>query len=390
MFLKLLYKFLPYTKETLPLDLLNKIDLSKFRVQMRETGAITLEEADGIIKPTQAGNPSEGGDPEMITLKDLLSGINEPYAGFLDENDKLLTHLIELLKQDPEVVQAFSAHNTMDMIMETLKTRFNAKAFDEIGKYMNLLNTMENDQMFTNQFFEMTMQMMSEYIGKSKMPEYNANLLIQLLVDKYADKLNYACELYDVDLTDAVQMTLSVMGAAQSQKILGLKMLPKYIDHLYRGELLDVQKQMYYGHLITKYEAFLTLLYSFRKGYDLPSTTTGLGDVITYFRGIEDLFSTHDRNLYDIKNYYHKIFVGRKNYTRNDVSHAAPEVPAEELEYYIDGAVCMYIYAVVTSYKEIAKRIEESRHATSHISKPYQIPEEETGYSMAAEPGFDE
>lgn len=393
-FLKLLYKFLPYTKETLPLDLLNKIDLSKFRVQMRETGAITLEEADGIIKPTQPGAPTEGGDPEMITLKDLLSGINEPYAGFLDENDKLLTHLIELLKQDPEVVQAFSAHNTMDMIMETLKTRFNAKAFDEIGKYMNLLNTMENDQTFTNQFFEMTMQMMSEYIGKSKMPEYNKDLLIQLLIEKFTDKFEYLCNQYDVDMTEVVKMMILVMTVANNPRMVGLQKLPEYMDHIYRGALLDVQTQMYYGHLLTKYEAYLRLVYAFRKGTDVPipiegydKASDGLIWVISHFPDLHSLFHTNNANLREFRNIYHKLFCDKQGNTRNEVAHAAPEVPVEQLSEYIDSIITMYIYAMTISLKEINRRLEKR---VVHTPKPYKIQEEEPIGYMVASPEDDE
>lgn len=389
-FLKLLYKFLPYTKETLPLDLLNKIDLSKFRVQLRETGAITLEEADGIIKPTQPGKPTESGDPELITLKDLLSGINEPYAGFLDENDKLLTHLLELLKQDPEVVQAFSAHNTMDMIMETLKTRFNVKAFDEIGKYMNLLSTMENDQVFTNQFFEMTMQMISEYISKSKMPEYNETLLIELLIDKFADKFATLCDIYDVEMAEVVQMMILVMNAANTAKMSGLRKLPIYLNHLYRGELLDVQTQMYYSHLLTKYEAFLRQLYRLRKGADVPKpiqgvdkATDGLRWVISKFRDLNELFYTHDPNLEEFKNIYRMLFSDRNGNTRNEVSHAAPEVPADKLQVYIDSIVTMYMYAVVISLKEINRQLEEN---ASRRTVPYTVVEEENNIRMVAEP----
>lgn len=363
-FLKLLYKFLPYTKETLPLDLLNKIDLSKFRVQMRETGSITLEEADGIIKPTKAGAATDEREPEMVTLKDLLSGINEPYAGFLDENDKLLTHLIDLLKQDPEVVQAFSAHNTMDMIMETLKARFKDNAFNEIGKYMDLLNTMENDQTFTNQFFEMTMQMMSEYLSKSQMPEYNEQMLIEILTEKYTDRFEGICREYDVEMRDAVVMMLQLLSLAKQNKIAGLKQIPVYMNHLYRGELLDVQKQMYYGHLVTKFEAFLKYLYSYRKGINM-NATNGLAEVIsTYFREMDELYRTTKPGFETIKGYYHKIFVGQKDYARNSLSHAAPEVPANELEFYLDGVVCMYIFATLVSVKDIERRLAEITTAT--------------------------
>lgn len=363
-FLKLLYKFLPYTKETLPLDLLNKIDLSKFRVQVRETGSITLEQADGILKPTQAGKPTDPTEKEMITLKDLLRGVNEPYAGFLDENDKLLTHLLDLLKQDPEVIQAFSAHNTMDMIMETLKTRFNAKAFEEIGKYMNLLDTMQNDQVFTNSFFEMTIDMISEYINQASKPDFNQAVLENLLLEKFSDKFSYVCNLYDVELSDAVNFMVSVMLSVTDVKFAGLKKLPEYLNHIYRGTLLSVQKQMYYGHLLTKYEAYLRRLYRLRKGEDVPKpiagldkATDGLVWVIRHFRDLFDLYNTSDPNLSDFKSIYTKLFTVKDEYSRNDLSHSAPEVPESEIDNYFESVVSMYFFATIISYKEIMNNL---------------------------------
>jgi len=366
-FLKLLYKFLPYTKETLPLDLLNKIDLSKFRVQVRETGSISLEQVDGLLKPTQAGKPTDPAEKEMITLKDLLRGVNEPYAGFLDENDKLLTHLLELLKQDPEVIQAFSAHNTMDMIMETLKTRFNAKAYEEIGKYINLIDTMQNDQIFTDSFFQMTIDLISDYINQASKPEYNQEILENTLVEKFYDKFSYVCNFYDVEFADAVHFMVSVLASVTDAKFAGLKKLPEYLNHIYLGSLLPVQNSIYYGHLLTKFEAYLRRLYLLRKGESVPKpiagldkATDGLVWVMGHFRDLHELYNTTDLNLKDFKEAYRKLFTVKDEYSRNDVSHAAPEIPDSEINYYFEAIVSMYFFATIISYKEILKNLSQT------------------------------
>lgn len=108
------------------------------------------------------------------------------------------------------------------------------------------------------------------------------------------------------------------------------------MNHIYRGELLDVQKQMYYGHLLTKYEAYLRQLYKYRKGEDVPKPISGVDKasdglrwVISKFRDIEALFLTHDPKLHEFKDIYYKLFTDKYDNTRNEVSHAAPEGPAD-------------------------------------------------------------
>lgn len=385
-FTKLLYKFLPYTQDTLPVDLLNKIDLSKFRVQVRETGAITLEEADGIIKPTQPGNPSNGGEAEMVTLRDLLSDINEPYAGFLDENDKLLTHLLELLKQDPEVIQAFSAHNTLDMILETLKTRFNANAYEEIGKYVKLVDAMENDQTFTNQFFEVTMQMMSDYLGGARKPAYNHQLLKEILVEKFGDYFAVFEEEYDVTIEEAVNMMLSLMRSVVERRFTGLKKIPEIMNFIYRGENLSVELQMYFAHLSTKFEAYLRNIYRVRTGQLLqaPPQGSGYADglrwVLTYFRDLDELRETNERRLKGLRRDFKTL---RSN--RNEESHEAPEVDEDTIEDKLAAAIRVYIYATFTVYKDLMRGMENVTPIQNRPSTFVLSEEKDNGLLLAAE-----
>ena len=93
LFCKLLYKFLPYTKETLPLDILNRINLDKFKIEESASGTILLDKEDGNLKSGGDGRVNAPKPGTLGTLQDLLKEINEPYAGFLQENDKLIYSL---------------------------------------------------------------------------------------------------------------------------------------------------------------------------------------------------------------------------------------------------------------------------------------------------------
>jgi hypothetical protein len=130
---------------------------------------------------------------------------------------------------------------------------------------------------------------------------------------------------------------------------------------------------MYYGHLLTKYEAYLRQLYRYRKGEDIPKPISGVDKasdglrwVISKFRDLEALYTTHDPRRKEFKDIYYKLFTDKHENTRNEVSHGAPEVPVDQLPGYIDDVVTMYIYAMVISLKEIYRAMESRTELTPH------------------------
>lgn len=57
-FLKVLYKYLPYTKETLPVDILEHIDLDKLRIQLSFEGQLELEDEEKELSASRIGEPA--------------------------------------------------------------------------------------------------------------------------------------------------------------------------------------------------------------------------------------------------------------------------------------------------------------------------------------------
>ena len=58
-FLKVLYKYLPYTKETLPVDILEHIDLDKLRIQLSFEGQLELEDEEKELSASRIGEPGK-------------------------------------------------------------------------------------------------------------------------------------------------------------------------------------------------------------------------------------------------------------------------------------------------------------------------------------------
>lgn len=114
LFCKVFYKFLPYTKETLPMEWLNLIDLDKLRVQLFFEGALKLEDEPEELRPTRIGEVGTKMEDEKKSVAELLDMVNSPFAGILNENDKIIKQLWGDFLKDPEVLDAFRAVIVLD------------------------------------------------------------------------------------------------------------------------------------------------------------------------------------------------------------------------------------------------------------------------------------
>ncbi len=99
LFAKLLLRKLPYEPETLPLEVVEMVDMEKYRQREEENGSISLEEKDGNLK--QAG---EGGVvPPPPEKKDRLSAIvkelNEKYHFDFEKSDRVIKAVRKVLNK---------------------------------------------------------------------------------------------------------------------------------------------------------------------------------------------------------------------------------------------------------------------------------------------------
>ena len=107
-FCKIFYKFLPYTKETLPMEILERIDLNKLRIQMSYEGQLELKDEEQHLKSSRIGDVGQKQEDEKLSIKEILDIVNSPWEQFLDENDKILKQIWEELLVDPEINDAFN------------------------------------------------------------------------------------------------------------------------------------------------------------------------------------------------------------------------------------------------------------------------------------------
>lgn len=178
LFTKLLFKYLPYEKETLPLEVTQMVDMDKYRIQEEQNGAIILQPEDAELENTQAdGHKGKKPDPKEI-LEVIVKEINEKFAVDLGEADKVIKGLREKLMQDESLKQSFSADNVDQLKKLKLKESIDKAFLSNVDDYLGFMNKIEKDQGLSNFFMsQMFHWYNSELKQKTKQEEEEPKVL---------------------------------------------------------------------------------------------------------------------------------------------------------------------------------------------------------------------
>lgn len=351
-FCKLFYKFLPYTQDTAPVDILSKIDLDKYRVQLCEEGAIDLPEEDGVLRASMAGSVRNGNEEDPVTLRDFLDEVNEPYTGFLTENDKLIQSIVDELLHDPAVIQSFSASNTVSMLITTLKDRFEDIAYEKVDKYLNLMDVIQNNPSFSNDLFTKLVDFIFEFTHKDEQPDYNEDLLKEVMIERMADEFSQLCGHVYRDLDEVIDALFTILKAHTIDKLDGQnKTTANILNSVYRADNQAVFKHIYFGNLVNKFEAFLRKIYYMREGEEVPADENGrqgLVNTVKKFPMLQRLYHNTDPKFANFKAYYDNLY----NW-RNDEAHSAPEIKDEEIDAALHIVISLYVFATMISITEL-------------------------------------
>lgn len=385
-FCKLYYKFLPYTRETLPADLLEKIDLDKYKIQLGEQGIIELDDENGVLKPKNDRNISNTGK-EYEELTNLLKEINEPYRGFLNENDKLIHHILELMKEDPEVIEAFSAHNTTDVLIDLLKRKFQEKAYGMMNKYLDLMTVMNTYQSFTNDFFRKTFDLMSLWTQSGDRPEYDENLLKELMVDKMGEMFEIFEEKGHRALIDVVDILFDILKQKTIPSLDGINEdVPNALNNLYRAENRLVDYRLWYRTISGSYEPFLKKVYYLLRGEQLPEASTdskqkGLAYVGKQFKELNMLYYKEvtlgknydgtwrkrpmDEAYNQMADFYANVYKWR-----NENAHNSADLEQDEINLRLDQFIAMYLFTIMMNATELEQNLYDMGNLSSYDAKP--------------------
>ena len=167
LFVKLLFKYLPYEKETLPLEVVQMVDMDKYRVQEEENGSIILNPIDATLENSQ-GDGHKGKRPDTKeVLEVIVKEINDKYAIELGDDDKVVKEMYESLKKDDGLMASLRADNIVDVKKMKLRESIDAALLKNAEPPIEFMNRLSKDKGLANyvvgQFFQLLMKEIKEH-----------------------------------------------------------------------------------------------------------------------------------------------------------------------------------------------------------------------------------
>lgn len=355
-FLKVLYKYLPYTKETLPVDILDHIDLDKLRIQMSFEGQLELEDEEKELSASRIGEPGKKKPDDEKTIKEILHIANEPYAGILDENDKILKQIWESVLVDPEVNEAFRANNTYDNLINLVREKFDEKIAEQIDKYYNFMEILEKNQSFTLSLMRRFVDAIAERTYAASRLEYDEEALIAAMAAEMAPMFETISSNMR-PMEEVVSSLLYILRTPSTALYDGAdEILKDGLNHIFcNPNLTSIDRRTIFNQLLTKYENFLKKLYYLIHQTDVPTNPNAPEDMTPTLSNAIFAFDCLRKLKYDTNPAYQTFYGYLTNLKewRNLESHAAPIATEQELIAGSKVVVAMYLYVVSCNIAEL-------------------------------------
>lgn len=166
LFTKLLFKYLPYEKETLPLEVTQMVDMDKYKVQEVENGSILLNPVDATLENPQ-GDGHKGKTPDKKEILEVIvKEINDKYAVELGDDDKVVKEMYASLKKDEALMASLRADNIEDVKRMKLRESIDNALLKNAEPPIEFMNRLAKDKGLANyvvgQFFHLLMNEIKE------------------------------------------------------------------------------------------------------------------------------------------------------------------------------------------------------------------------------------
>ncbi len=155
LFTKLLLRQLPYEKQTLPLEVIEMIDMEKYRVQEEQNGHITLKGEDGVLEPS-TDDGHRGGVPDMEKLKLIVKKLNEDFGIPFEEADRVINAIKVKLEEDESLRAAFKSNSIKFLREQKLQDSIKEAFLSNADEFLSFMSKIETDTGF-GKFFNAEM-----------------------------------------------------------------------------------------------------------------------------------------------------------------------------------------------------------------------------------------
>jgi len=165
LFVKLLYKYLPYEKATLPLEIIQMVNMDKYRLEeideKKDKFSIKLNTEDATITNNQSDGHKPPTPEPTAVLETIIKEINEKYSVDLGDDDKVVKEVYKTLKEDEGLISSLRANNIEDVKKMKLRESIEDALLKNAEPPIVFLNKLTNDKGFANhvvsKFFNLLM-----------------------------------------------------------------------------------------------------------------------------------------------------------------------------------------------------------------------------------------
>lgn len=353
-FLRALYPRLQYTRETLPMEILDRVDLNKLRLQMIMEGTIALEEEDAELKSSRIGDVKAPAEDEKRPLREILDIVNEPYKGFLDDHDIVLRPLNHLMLTDEKINEAVRSGNSYGVLRELFSERAQDLVLDMSGKGIDLYEEFINDTPFAREYIRGILDMALRNNQHSSI-ELDLHRLAEKIVEEirneFIELAQTSRRLDEVAeyLINVIQKRAAKPGLNGANDLL----IHSFNQLLCNDRLSELERRVNFNTLVGKFEPFLKKLYYLINSRELTTRegsadSTTFADCIFGHESLKRLKHTTDARYYRFRDYLEKV-----RGWRNDEAHSAPEIPDAELREAVHILVTMYAYVISRSITDL-------------------------------------
>lgn len=173
-FLRHLHRKLPVSRDRLPVEIIENINMDSYRIQQTSSGKIVLEDEEGRLRPTREPENLRKPEEELTLLSIIIHEINDRYGADFTDADKI-KHFSEDMERrlveneklsraaDPEV-------NTKNNFKLIFNDYFDDVLNDMIDSNLDLYTKINDDKDFGNIFKKALFDSVYRYltVGKKK------------------------------------------------------------------------------------------------------------------------------------------------------------------------------------------------------------------------------
>ena len=164
-FTKLLLKQLPLKKQTLPREIVEMIDMDKYRVQEEQNDNIALAQKDGTLKPSADDGHDGGKEGKKEKLALIVGKLNKDDGIAFEEAERVVHAIKRKLEEDAALKAAFQTSDIERLRRDKLNRSIQEAFLSNADEFLSFMAKTETDPAFGSFFFS---EMFKWYSGTVK------------------------------------------------------------------------------------------------------------------------------------------------------------------------------------------------------------------------------